>query len=82
MFYEFLTKFFILFFLLNALFWGLFPHEAHCQFVENFLSAKCPPHGVHIIISIIAFLIAVYLAQKQYINSLLFNLPSVSGKVH
>ena len=70
------VKLLVLFFILNALFWGLFPHEVHCQVVEGTFGTKCPSHMVHIIIGIVSFLAAVYLTQKQYMNSLFFGIAS------
>lgn len=58
----------ILFLVVNAIFWGLFPHKSHCKLASNFTS-KCPPHYVHLLIGIISFIIAVYVAQKDYIDS-------------
>jgi hypothetical protein len=72
-----LTKLFMLFFLMNAIFWGLFPHSVHCQFVSNTFGVKCPPHIVHLLIGILSFLIAMYLAQKEYIHSLLFDMKEL-----
>jgi hypothetical protein len=72
-----LTKIFMLFFLINAIFWSLFPHTVHCQVVENTFGMKCTPHIVHLSIGIISFLIAMYLAQKEYIHSLLFDVKEM-----
>ena len=38
-------------FIANALFWGLFPHNAHCLFLENInkvmkTNIECPPHHI------------------------------------
>ena len=54
----------------NALFWGLFPHSAHCQVVSQFnkllgMSIKCPSHKVHLSMGILFFIITVYVAQKD-----------------
>lgn len=73
------VKILVLFFLLNALFWGLFPHDVHCRVVEGLFGAKCPSHSIHIAIGLISFLLAVYLAQKQYVNSLLHNMKAVKN---
>jgi hypothetical protein len=67
----------MLFFLLNAIFWGLFPHSVHCQVVENTVGVKCPPHIVHLLIGVFSFLLAMYLAQKEYIHSLLFDMKEM-----
>jgi hypothetical protein len=59
----------VLFFALNALFWGLFPHEAHCTVASAF-KIVCPPHWVHLIMGILSFLIAVLIAQWGYVKYL------------
>jgi hypothetical protein len=57
----------IVFFLVNAVFWGLFPHSSHCRFVSQFTDMRCPPHFVHISIGIISFLVAILLSQQEYV---------------
>ena len=57
---------FAVLFLLNAIFWGLFPHDIHCKFVGLFGIAKetCPPHWVHVyVIGLGSFLISLLIAQ-------------------
>ena len=58
------------FLITNALFWGLFPHSAHCKVLSDLnnllgISMNCPDHSVHIIMGIVFFLIAVYVSQKD-----------------
>jgi|TARA_Y100000389_G_scaffold180760_1_gene195842 hypothetical protein len=58
------------FLIVNALFWGLFPHEAHCQFVgeiTKLLNVKfeCPEHKIHLLMGLISFAAAIYVAQKD-----------------
>lgn len=57
----------ILFFLANAVFWGLFPHSEHCKFAAMFgMKDKCPPHWIHVyVIGLGSFLIALYLKQGR-----------------
>ena len=58
------------FLITNALFWGLFPHSAHCKVLADFnnllgVSMSCPDHSVHLVMGVVFFLLAVYLAQKD-----------------
>jgi hypothetical protein len=58
------------FLIVNALFWGLFPHEVHCQLVSEVnkllkLNIECPEHKVHLLIGIICYVGAVYVTQKD-----------------
>ena len=62
--------FLLAFLLTNALFWSLFPHNAHCQIVSElnrFLGSniQCPKHIYHIIFGIIFYLLSIYLVQKD-----------------
>ncbi len=59
------------FFVINALFWGLAGHGKHCALASSFGMTNCPPHYVHLLMGIVSFLIAVYIAQRKYIHSLL-----------
>lgn len=52
-----------IFFLINAIFWGLFPHTIHCAFVEKMGVLDCPSHWIHISLGIICFLLTVLLFQ-------------------
>ena len=58
------------FLLINSLFWGLFPHSAHCQVVNQFnkllgSSIKCPSHPVHLFMGLVFYILTVYVAQKD-----------------
>ncbi|QIG60043.1 hypothetical protein [Dishui Lake large algae virus 1] len=53
----------VLFFVLNALFWGLWPHSAHCGLAAAMGITKCVPHIVHITFGLLCFIIAVLIAQ-------------------
>lgn len=58
------------FLIVNALFWGLFPHETHCQVVNEAsklanVKIDCPEHKVHLLIGLISFVGAIYVAQKD-----------------
>lgn len=56
--------------LINAIFWGLFPHEKHCALVNTF-TTKCPPHYLHLLLGVLSFCAAVYLSHKSYIDSMM-----------
>ncbi len=58
------------FLIVNALFWGLFPHETHCQVVGEItkllnVNVECPEHKVHLLMGLISFVAAIYVAQKD-----------------
>ena len=54
----------VAFFAVNALFWGLFPHSAHCQ-VASLITNSCLPHAVHVSMGVLSFFIAVIIAQNK-----------------
>ena len=47
----------IVFFAINAIFWGLFPHNMHCNLI-HMIPITCPDHYVHLIIGLISFIFA------------------------
>ena len=58
------------FLIANSLFWGLFPHEAHCLVINYFnrlskMNIKCSTHKVHIIMGICFYIVTVFYAQKD-----------------
>lgn len=59
-----------LFLLINAIFWGLFPHTSHCKFVTQMLNMRCPPHYVHLIMGLTCFILAIMVVQWKYIKSI------------
>ena len=61
----------VLFFVINGLFWGLASHSQHCNLASVFGMVKCPPHYIHLLMGLISFVIAVYIQQREYINTLL-----------
>lgn len=61
----------VLFFAVNALFWGLFSHAAHCKLAGAFGVKQCPPHIVHLVIGLVSFIAAVAVAQWGYLSHLL-----------
>lgn len=60
----------IAFLILNSLFWGLMPHSIHCDMVARFTSAPCPPHMVHLLMGVVCFVLAVVVAQTDYLSGL------------
>ena len=61
----------VLFFVINGLFWGLASHSQHCNLASVFGMVKCPPHYIHLLMGVVSFVIAVYVQQRDYINTLL-----------
>ncbi len=60
----------LVFLIANALFWGLFPHTAHCNLVKSVsdminVSIKCPSHNIHLLSGLAFYLVAMYVAQKK-----------------
>ena len=60
----------VLFFVLNALFWGLANHSQHCSLVSMVGINNCPPHYIHLLMGLVSFIVAVYIQQKKYVDSL------------
>ena len=63
--------------IINVLFWSFFPHSAHCYFLNGInktfnTAIKCPQHWVHLTMGIVAYFLALYYAQMDYINNKLF----------
>jgi hypothetical protein len=61
------------FLIINALFWGLFPHSAHCQLVDQFsklvnMKVECPEHKIHLLMGLVFYVASVYVAQKDKLN--------------
>ncbi len=53
-----------LFFVINALFWGLATHKQHCNLAAFFGMNKCPPHWIHVyVMGLGSFIITLYLKQ-------------------
>lgn len=53
----------------NALFWGLFPHNAHCLLIDNLnkmfqTKIACPEHKVHLMMGVGFYFASVYYSQK------------------
>ena len=59
-----INNLFVLFCLVNVLFWGFFFYEKHCKLAEMLGSKKCAPHWVHVyVMAPIFLLLAMYLSQ-------------------
>ena len=58
----------IIFFAINAIFWSLFPHHIHCD-VATMIIPECPPHGIHLIIGLVSFIIAFVIAQYDFLKA-------------
>lgn len=52
----------------NALFWGLWPHGAHCRVAGALGVRRCPPHWVHLLTGALSFLGALLVAQWGYLT--------------
>ncbi len=51
---------------LNAIFWGLFPHSAHCKIANSVGMKKCPPHWIHVyVMGLGSFVLALFLKQGK-----------------
>ena len=48
----------------NAVFWGLFSHSAHCA-VASLITNSCLPHQIHVTIGVVCFILAVLIAQSK-----------------
>ena len=54
----------VVFFLLNALFWGMASHKQHCKVASLFGMKKCPPHWIHVyVMGLGSFIASLYLVQ-------------------
>lgn len=53
---------------LNALFWGLYPHSSHCQVASSLGVMECPSHWIHLSMGLISFIIAIAVAQWRFIK--------------
>jgi len=53
---------------INAIFWGLFPHSYHCSLLKNIGIIPCPSHIIHVIMGIASFIGAVFIEQGNFFN--------------
>ena len=68
----------IAFLILNSLFWSLMPHSIHCDVMSKITTMKCPPHIFHLLFGLGSFLLAVCVAQSDYLLGIYNNLSSVT----
>ena len=55
-----------LFFLVNALFWGMASHKQHCKVASMFGMKKCPPHWIHVyVMGLGSFIVSLFLVQGK-----------------
>ena len=54
----------------NAMFLCLLPHSIHCDFIKNITKRDCPPHIVLLVFGLSSFILAVLVAQKEYIEDI------------
>lgn len=59
----------VIFFAINAIFWSLFSHKTHCDFVKMFVKV-CPEHNIHLTIGLLSFIIAFIIAQYNYLKKM------------
>jgi hypothetical protein len=55
----------------NAMFLCLLPHSIHCDFIKNITNRDCPPHIILIILGLSSFILAVIIAQQEYIDEII-----------
>lgn len=53
--------------LIFGIFFAMFPHSIHCNFVKLF-DMPCISHKYHIFMGIVFFLLAVYIQQTSYLH--------------
>lgn len=68
--YSYLSTILLVFFIANAIFWGLYSHEVHCNLLDYInkiigLSVECPSHKLHLLWGFVSYSIAVYISQKM-----------------
>ena len=57
-------QFLVALLLLNAIFWGLFPHSVHCKVAASFGVKQCPAHWIHVyVMGLLSFVLALYVQQ-------------------
>ena len=60
----------ISFLVVNALFWGLFPHNNHCKMGSWLGFENCPSHYTQLIIGVFFYILSILTAQQTYIQNL------------
>ena len=56
-----------IFFVINALFWGLAEHKNHCNLVSKLGIEDCPPHFIHLLMGILSYFVALGIFQYDYL---------------
>ena len=59
----------LIFFIMNAIFWGLYSHETHCNFISYINEVvggtiSCPSHKIHLLWGFVCYSISVYISQN------------------
>lgn len=67
---EWFKSLVLAFLVLNAIFWGLYPHSAHCNVAAALGVTNCPSHWLHIATGVVFFLLAVVVAQWPMFKNL------------
>jgi hypothetical protein len=50
--------------IVNALFWGLYPHDSEfCTFIKMIGIPKCPNKIVHLLMGVFFYILAIIVAQ-------------------
>lgn len=57
----------VIFLVINALFWSLASHSQHCSLIPK---GYCVSHSIHLLMGIVFFMLATYIQQREYIDSL------------
>uniref|UniRef100_A0A6C0F664 Uncharacterized protein n=1 Tax=viral metagenome TaxID=1070528 RepID=A0A6C0F664_9ZZZZ len=65
---DLLITLLLIFFIANAIFWGIYSHETHCDLVSYInkmvgSTMKCPSHKLHLLWGFVCYSISVYIAQ-------------------
>ena len=58
--------------IVNALFWGLYPHQDDCKMGSLIGMHICPSKYLHLGIGVIFYICAVLVAQQTYIQHIWF----------
>ena len=54
----------VAFLLVNAIFWGLYPHSTHCSVSAMMGVKNCPAHWIHVyVMGLGSFILALYIKQ-------------------
>jgi len=79
-----MNELFVILLIANAIFWGMFSHDTHMDFCNNILNVKCPEHITLLSISILSFMLAIFIAQKDFFLDMyksVLNIAQTGGRV-